>query len=152
MTSTETSPGPTAPAGTTWRAVDAPPVPPTLEHPDIWAYQAYSEIEHDVQLATWGWTDWWAPLPVIHGALQQQEYQRKVLVVALPAGAPGAAPGSATDTSSGGDVPLTDGTAPAPLGVTCVLAQQIVRMSTSLACASSCLRRPWSARLMGCPY
>jgi len=117
MTSTETSPGPTAPAGTTWRAVDAPPVPPTLEHPDIWAYQAYSDIEHDVQLATWGWTDWWAPLPVIHGALQQQEYQRKVLVVALHAGAPGAAPGSATDTSSGGDVPLTDGTAPAPRDV-----------------------------------
>ncbi|MBD7980737.1 N-acetyltransferase [Oerskovia merdavium] len=117
MTSTETSPGAAAPAGTTWRAVDAPPVPPTLEHPDIWAYQAYSEIEHDVQLATWGWTDWWAPLPVIHGALQQQGYHRKILVVALPGEAPGGAPGTAADASPGADVPLTEGTAPAPRDV-----------------------------------
>ncbi len=118
MTSTETSPGDTAPApfaATTWRAVDAPPVPPTLEHPDIWAYQAYSEIEHDVQLATWGWTDWWAPLPVLHGALRHQEYQRKILVVALPAGVPGTADDDGPGDGDGG--PLSHGTTPAPQDV-----------------------------------
>ncbi|MHA7133804.1 GNAT family N-acetyltransferase [Oerskovia turbata] len=75
---------PPAPPTTRWRAVDAPPVPPGLDHPDIWAYRAYTDIEHDIHRATWGWTDGWAPLPVMLGVLQHQEYQRKVLVVALP--------------------------------------------------------------------
>ncbi|MBD7951520.1 GNAT family N-acetyltransferase [Oerskovia rustica] len=95
MTTTDTAVGhedpwtasptpPPPPPTTTWRTVDAPPTPPALDHPDVWAVRAYTDIEHDVQLATWGWTDWWAPLPVMLGALQHQEYQRKVLVLALP--------------------------------------------------------------------
>ncbi len=75
---------PAAPPSTTWRVVDAPPVPPTLDHPDVWAYRAWTDIDHDVHLATWGWTDRWMPMPVMHGLLQQQEYQRKVLVLAVP--------------------------------------------------------------------
>jgi len=75
---------PPAPPSTTWRTVDAPPAPPTLDHPDVWPVRAYTDIEHDVQLATWGWTDGWAPLPVMLGVLQHQEHQRKVLVVAVP--------------------------------------------------------------------
>lgn len=75
---------PAAPPSTTWRVVNAPPVPPTLDHPDVWAYRAWTDVDHDVHLATWGWTDRWMPLPVLHGLMQHQEYQRKVLVLAVP--------------------------------------------------------------------
>ncbi|MBM7479738.1 GNAT family N-acetyltransferase [Oerskovia jenensis] len=134
MTSTDTAVGhenpwaasptpPPAPSTTTWRAVDAPPVPPTLEHPDVWAVRAYTDIEHDVQLATWGWTDWWAPLPVMLGVLQHQEYQRKVLVLALPEpdpatdGATALADDDAADGARRADREQAGGNAPEPQDV-----------------------------------
>jgi GNAT superfamily N-acetyltransferase len=75
---------PPAPLSTTWRVVDAPSVPSSLDHPDIWAYRAWTDIDHDDHLATWGWTDRWMPLPVMHGVLQHQEYQHKTLLLAVP--------------------------------------------------------------------
>ncbi|GIG38325.1 GNAT family N-acetyltransferase [Cellulomonas phragmiteti] len=68
---------------TDWRVVDAPPAPTDLDHPDVWAYQAVCDIDHAHELARYGWTDLWAPLPVRLPRYVDQEYAVQHLAVAL---------------------------------------------------------------------
>ncbi|MCB7136130.1 N-acetyltransferase [Cellulosimicrobium marinum] len=75
-----------------WRVLRAPEPPADLDDPDAWAVLAYSEIEHDRELAVWGWTDQWAPPWVLLGALRHQVHHRKVLFAAVRADEPAAGP------------------------------------------------------------
>ncbi|MFB8230253.1 N-acetyltransferase [Cellulosimicrobium sp. NPDC055967] len=71
-----------------WRVVRAPGPPADLDSPDAWALHAFSDVEREREAAVWGWTDQWAPPWVWHGVVRHQEYDRKQMLLVVPASHP----------------------------------------------------------------
>ncbi|GAA4622148.1 GNAT family N-acetyltransferase [Cellulomonas oligotrophica] len=66
-----------------WTVRPAPPVPDTLDHPDVWAYAGLTEVSRRSTAAVWGWTDTWAPLPVRLPMLRPSPYGETAVWVAV---------------------------------------------------------------------
>ncbi|MCM0641064.1 GNAT family N-acetyltransferase [Cellulomonas wangsupingiae] len=105
-----------------WRVLPAPPVPPSVDHPDAWAYAGSAEVSRQSHLAIWGWADLHAPVGVLLGILSANPYRDVaswVAVVGDPAQPPRAQdvvgfarvdlPTTANTHTAGGDVVVLPG-------------------------------------------
>ncbi|ROR97172.1 acetyltransferase (GNAT) family protein [Salana multivorans] len=69
--------------GVTTTVLEAPPVPPSPDHPDVWAYAGYNRLTRDLEVELLGHSDRWAPLPISLAFLTDSDWQRSILLVAV---------------------------------------------------------------------
>jgi GNAT superfamily N-acetyltransferase len=67
--------------GITWRVIELAASPRAP-----WAVHALSDVQREVELATWGWTDLWARPEVWQGTLDDRDYTERLLFLAIPDG------------------------------------------------------------------
>jgi GNAT superfamily N-acetyltransferase len=83
---TQTSSGPATPTAVhAWRVLPAP-VPATLDHADAWALHGAATVSREVDADTYGHEDLAFTAQYLWAKLQEQEYARRVRLVAVPAG------------------------------------------------------------------
>ncbi|WP_225752653.1 GNAT family N-acetyltransferase [Actinotalea sp. Marseille-Q4924] len=83
---TQTSPATSAPAApSTWQVLPAP-VPDALDHPDAWALHGAEVVSREVDVDTYGHEDLAFTAQYLWARLQEQEYARRLRLVAVPTG------------------------------------------------------------------
>lgn len=67
----------------TWTVRPAPPLPGSPDDPGRWAYEGMAECNRLSELATWGWSDLYAPAHVLVPLLRSDAYTRQHVWVAV---------------------------------------------------------------------
>ena len=67
----------------TWTVRPAPPLPGSPDDPGRWAYEGMAECNRLSELATWGWSDLYAPAHVLVPLLRPDAYTRQHVWVAV---------------------------------------------------------------------
>lgn len=97
---TQTSPDQAArPAAPVGRVLPAP-VPATLDHPDAWALHGAEIVSREVDADTYGHEDLAFTAQYLWAKLQEQEYARRVRLVAVPADVADPAPDDVAGSAS----------------------------------------------------
>ncbi|EYR62652.1 GNAT family acetyltransferase [Actinotalea ferrariae CF5-4] len=89
-----------APAGPApWRVLPAP-VPPSPDHRDAWALHGSAAVSREADLDTYGHDDLALTAQYLWAKLQEQDYARRVRLVAVPADVPDPGPDDVVGSAS----------------------------------------------------